>query len=524
MNKYIIENKEISIEEFLEVVENDYYIETDNQVLNKIQESRQILDDFVNEGRIIYGVNTSMGGFVNYLVPVEHASVLQQNLLKSVASNVGEYFDKHIVRSVMIARLLSLSKGVSAITLKNYKILQEMINKRIYPCIPEKGSLGASGDLGPLAFIALVATGKWKALYQGKIMSGKDAMNAAGIELMELSYKEGLALINGTSAMVGLAAENYKRAKTLFENYIFISGLSFEGLETKIKPFVPEVHERKKHSGQLAVAKKIVKILSSSRLIVDEATTEKFLKEKFDNTVKGMDRQIEDAYSIRCTPQILGPVSETLDFIKEIITNELNSSSDNPLVIPEHGDVFHNGHFHGQYISLSMDFLSICMTTLSNLSDRRIDRFMDASNSNGLPAFLCRTDPGLRMGLMGGQFMSTSITAENRSLCTPVSTQTLTSTGDFQDIVSFGLVAARRARDIIENAGYIIAFELLCSCHAIDMRGKDKMSIYTRPLYAKVREILPYNDDDFIITDYCEEIKNLVLDNGTLNKLNSNLL
>ena len=171
-----------------------------------------------------------------------------------------------------------------------------------------------------------------------------------------------------------------------------------------------------------------------------------------------------------------------------------------------------------------MDFLSICMTTLSNLSDRRIDRFMDASNSNGLPAFLCRTDPGLRMGLMGGQFMSTSITAENRSLCTPVSTQTLTSTGDFQDIVSFGLVAARRARDIIENAGYIIAFELLCSCHAIDMRGKDKMSIYTRPLYAKVREILPYNDDDFIITDYCEEIKNLVLDNGTLNKLNSNLL
>ena len=328
MNKYIIENKEISIEEFLEVVENDYYIETDNQVLNKIQESRQILDDFVNEGRIIYGVNTSMGGFVNYLVPVEHASVLQQNLLKSVASNVGEYFDKHIVRSVMIARLLSLSKGVSAITLKNYKILQEMINKRIYPCIPEKGSLGASGDLGPLAFIALVATGKWKALYQGKIMSGKDAMNAAGIELMELSYKEGLALINGTSAMVGLAAENYKLAKTLFENYIFISGLSFEGLETKIKPFVPEVHERKKHSGQLAVAKKIVKILSSSRLIVDEATTEKFLKEKFDNTVKGMDRQIEDAYSIRCTPQILGPVSETLDFIKEIITNELNSSSD----------------------------------------------------------------------------------------------------------------------------------------------------------------------------------------------------
>ncbi|EOT44529.1 phenylalanine aminomutase (D-beta-phenylalanine forming) [Enterococcus columbae] len=519
MKKFIIKDEEISIENFAAVVRKENcIIETANEVLAKINGSRKLLEDFVTNGRIIYGVNTSMGGFVNYLVPIEYASRLQQNLLHSVASNVGEYFDTQVVRAIMLARLLSLSKGVSAITLKNYEILQEMLNKQVYPCIPEKGSLGASGDLGPLAFIALVATGRWKAIYQGKIISGKEAMVAAGIDIMELSYKEGLALINGTSAMVGLAAENYMRAKALFDNYIVVSGLSFEGLATKIKPFAPEVHRYKKHTGQQYVAQRIVDVLNSSKLIVDEKETENMLREKFTNDSQGMDRQIEDAYSIRCTPQILGPVKESLDFIKRIITNEMNSSSDNPLIIPEYEEVFHNGHFHGQYISQIMDYLSICMTTISNLSDRRIDRFMDASNSNGLPAFLCHTTPGIRMGLMGGQFMSTSITAENRSLCVPLSTQTLTSTGDFQDIVSFGLVAARRAKEIIDNLSYIVSFELLCACHAVDLRGKEKLSYGTKILYEKVREVVPFSDEDFIITDYCEKLKELLFNDNLLEK------
>ena len=222
MDKFIVDNKNIDILSFLKLVNNaSIKLELSCEVARQVEESRKLLDKFVHEGRIIYGVNTSMGGFVNYVVPVDFAEKLQLNLLHSVASNVGDFFDDKIVRAVMIARFLSLSKGVSAISLRNLNVLKEMIDREIYPCIPRKGSLGSSGDLGPLAFIALVGTGKWKAKYNGKILSGEEAMRKAGIEKMRLGYKEGLALINGTSAMTALAALNIKKARQLFEIYLY---------------------------------------------------------------------------------------------------------------------------------------------------------------------------------------------------------------------------------------------------------------------------------------------------------------
>ena len=510
MSVYKIYNKNISLPDFNRIVDDqNCIIEIDEEVKKNIINSRNLLDRFVKDGRIIYGVNTSMGGFANHLVPVEFAEELQNNLLASVASNVGYHFNDAIVRATMLARIISLSKGVSAISLDNFMILVEMLNKKVFPCIPQKGSLGASGDLGPLAHIALVATGKWKAKYNGEILDGDKALKKAKIKPMKLGYKEGLALINGTSAMVGLGAIVWNQTDLLLKSYEFVSALAFEGLATKMKPFDPKVHKRKLHQGQNICASHLWEILSSSKLIVDEKETEKDIQQKNENKLQNLDNQIEDAYSLRCTPQILGPIYDTLKFVKGIIENELNSSSDNPLVLVDENEVFHNGHFHGQYVSMAMDYLSICLTTLSNLSDRRIDRFMDRNNSNGLPAFLCKESPGLRLGLMGGQFMATSITAENRSLCTPLSIQSLTSTGDFQDIVSMGLIAARRANEILENTSYIISFELLCACQAVDIRGKDGMSILTKPLYEEVRKIIPYLSFDVSITPYIEKIKEL---------------
>ncbi|MGE7997632.1 phenylalanine aminomutase (D-beta-phenylalanine forming) [Lysinibacillus sp. NPDC093190] len=511
MITYELSSNKIELEDFMKIVKNEkVQISVSDDVKNNVMASRKLLEKFVEEQRIIYGVNTSMGGFVNFLVPIEKAEELQNNLLASVASNVGEYFDDTTVRATMITRLISLSKGASAISIENFNILLEMINKNVLPRIPQKGSLGASGDLGPLAFIALVATGKWKAKYNGEVMSGNDAMRAAGISPMTLSFKEGLALINGTSAMTGLGITIWHDATKLLNRYEYVSALSFEALGTKLKPFDPKVHYRKLHQGQRKCAENIYEILNESKLIVHEENVESEIQKSNDNTVMELDKQIEDAYSLRCTPQILGPIYDTLDFIKEILTNELNSSSDNPLIIPEEEEVFHNGHFHGQYISMAMDYLSICLTTISNLSDRRIDRFMDKSSSNGLPAFLCKENPGLRLGLMGGQFMSTSITAENRSLCTPLSIQTITSTGDFQDIVSFGLIAGRRSKEILQNARYIIAFELLCACQAIDIRGNAGISSKTKPMYDSVRNIIPYLSKDVSITPYIEELTQLL--------------
>ncbi len=511
-----VRDEDIAIERFIEICHKESTkIKLSAEVCRKVHESRALLDRFVEQERVIYGVNTSMGGFAHVLVSIDLASQLQNNLLHSVATNVGEYFDDQSVRAIMLARIFSLARGVSAISLDNLQIYVELFNHRIYPCIPQKGSLGASGDLGPLAFIALAATGQWRVRRHGIEQDAKDVLEVLKIRPMRLSYKEGLAMINGTSAMAGIAALNWHQADVLLRMYTMISCLSFEALETKQKPFDPRVHQRKRHVGQLDLARRISTICASSRQIVDEHEEEKRIQALSEGKtgVQSTHRQIEDAYSLRCTPQILGPVQDSLCFIKTMLENELNSSSDNPLVIPEENEVFHNGHFHGQYMAMAMDHLSIALTTLSNLSDRRIDRYMDKNNSNGLPPFLCKDGQGLRLGLMGGQFMATSLTAENRSLCVPLSIQTLTSTGDFQDIVSFGLIAARRAREILNNTAYIVAFELLCACQAVDIReAQDKLSVLTRQLYLETRKVLPFLAIDLTITPFLEKLKLLVHD------------
>jgi histidine ammonia-lyase len=476
----------------------------------KIIDSKNLLDEFIEDNRVIYGVNTGLGGFVNWLIPRDNAQELQENLIEAVATNVGSYLEDRIARAAMLIRLNSLARGTSAISFENFDKLLQIYNSGIAPCIPSKGSLGASGDLGPLACIALVATGKWKAHYKGEIMPGCEALQKAGIEPMILTFKEGLSLINGTSVMAALAAIVVEDTINLVKLYDVISGLTFEALKVKKKPFDPKVHKQKPHPGQQNTAKNLWAILGDSQMIVDEDVVEKQLHSLQGEVPVATETPIEDAYSIRCTPQILGPVKDTLRWIRQIVTNEINSSNDNPLLLTEHRDVFHNGHFHGQYISMAMDYLGICLTTLSNLSDRRIDRFMDKNHSNGLPPFLCTHKAGTRLGLMGGQFMATSLTAENRSLCQPLSIQSLTSTGDFQDIVSLGLIAARRAYEIFQNAVYIIAFELLCAAQGAEIRGPDQLSTVTKELFRQVRLRVPYLDKDRSLTDYLESLAALI--------------
>jgi histidine ammonia-lyase len=483
----------------------------DDTVRHKVQVSRETLEKFVDEGRVVYGVNTSVGGFVDWLVPVTMAQQLQENLLNAVATNVGAYLDERTVRAIILSRIVSLARGNSAISTENLDKLVAVYNSGVSPCVPEKGSLGTSGDLGPLASIALVCVGQWKARYKGETMPGAEALAQAGIEPMKLSFKEGLALVNGTSGMVGLGSLVFAQARRLLDTYLTISALSVEGLRGMTKPFDPRVHALKPHLGQRLVAESLWRTLADSLLAVNEHDTEKTLAGEMGVVAKAGSQPIEDAYSIRCTPQILGPVQDNLEVIAKTLESELNSSNDNPLVLPNENDVFHNGHFHGQYVAMAMDQLIISLVTLTNLANRRIDRFLDKNNSNGLPAFLCRETPGLRLGLMGGQFMSASLTAENRAMATPMSIQSLTSTGDFQDIVSFGFVAARRAREVLTNTTYVVAFELMCACQAVDIRGNEGLSSGTRELYERTRELVPYLDRDVTITDFIEAIAGQIL-------------
>ncbi|MFJ5777064.1 phenylalanine aminomutase (D-beta-phenylalanine forming) [Streptomyces sp. NPDC093094] len=502
----------VRLDQLFDVATDRTPVALDPAVRDRVRRSRDLLQQFVDDGRVIYGVNTSMGGFVDHLVPVSLARRLQENLINAVATNVGPYLDETTVRAVMLARTVSLARGNSAISPVNLDKLIAVLNSGVVPCVPEKGSLGTSGDLGPLAAVALVCAGQWKAFVDGELLPGDKALARAGVEPMELSYKEGLALINGTSGMVGLGALVYERARRLVDVYQLVSALSVEGLAGMTKPFDPRVHRVKPHRGQQAVAARLWEILSLSGLARNERDTERVLADEMGDSAKAASLPIEDAYSIRCTPQILGPVVDCLETVGRTLTDELNSSNDNPVVVPEENEVFHNGHFHGQYVAMAMDHLTIALTTLTNLANRRVDRFLDKSNSNGLPAFLCQEDAGLRLGLMGGQFMTASVTAETRALTVPMSVQSLTSTADFQDIVSFGFVAARRAREVLVNASYVVAFELLCACQAADIRGADRLAPATRRLYERTRRIVPFLDRDETITDYVEALAAHLLD------------
>ncbi len=509
-NTLILDGYSMTIEELM-TAGNDLSIkvEVDEKNWPKIRDCRDLVDKWASEERCIYGVNTSCGGLVDYLLPRERDNDFQKNLVRSITTQVGKPFEDTMVRKFMIARANSLCRGYSGIKEKNLKIYLDMINKHVFPLVPRKGSLGTSGDLGPLGCIASVAFGEWKAKFNGKVMPGKEAMDAAGVELMYLNAKEGLSLINGTSGMVGLACTVISEATNTLKNSDIIAAFAIETLMGRYNPFDVRVHEQKYHPGQYATAMNLTKLLAGSQLAIDEQE----LSLKLQTTLKEhkgvsvADIPVEDAYSIRCTPQFVGPTKEAVQHAHEVLLRELNSSNDNPLIFTEWDTFIHNGHFHGQPISFVMDCLGIAMINLGVVSDRRIDRFMDVAHSTGLPPFLCKEDTGVRMGLMGGQFMTTSLVAENRTLAVPASIQSITSTADFQDIVSFGLIAGRKARKIVENTNHILSFELLCAAQAADIRGVEKLSPAGKIMHKAVRETLEYMDYDKVYIDDMETLK-----------------
>ncbi len=509
-NTLIIDGYTLTIEELMKAGKDlSMKVEVDEKNWPKIRDCRKLVDKWANEERCIYGVNTSCGGLVDYLLPKDRDNDFQKNLVRSVTTQVGKPFEDELVRIFMIARANSLCRGYSGIKEVNLKIYLEMINKNVFPLVPRKGSLGTSGDLGPLGCIASVAFGEWKANYKGKLLPGKEAMAAAGIELMYLNAKEGLSLINGTSGMVGLACTVITEATNTLKNSDIIAAFAIETLMGRFNPFDVRVHEQKYHPGQYATAMNLTKLLAGSGMAIDEQE----LSLKLQSTLKQhkgvsiADIPVEDAYSIRCTPQFVGPTKEAVQHAREVLLRELNSSNDNPLIFTEWDTFIHNGHFHGQPISFVMDCLGIAMVNLGVVSDRRIDRFMDSAHSTGLPPFLCKEDTGVRMGLMGGQFMTTSLVAENRTLAIPASIQSITSTADFQDIVSFGLIAGRKARKIVENTNHILSFELLCAAQAADIRGVDLLSPAGKIMHKAVRETLEYMDYDKVYIDDLEALK-----------------
>jgi len=442
------------------------------------------VDRFVQEEKVVYGITTGFGKFSDVVISSEEAKELQRNLIISHSCGVGNPLQEEAAKGIMVLRINALAKGFSGIRPSTLNTLVQMVNNNVNPVIPEKGSLGASGDLAPLAHMVLVMIGEGEAYYNGQRMPGAKAMEMAGIETVELTSKEGLALINGTQVMTSIGALALYDAIMLAKTADIAASLTIEALNGITDAFDPKVHNARGHLGQINSADNLLKILKGSSM-----------------TTRQGEMRVQDPYSLRCTPQIHGATKDALEFIKSKVETEMNAATDNPLIFTEEEEVISGGNFHGQPMALPFDFLGIAIAELANISERRLERLVNPALSNGLPAFLTRKG-GVNSGFMIVQYSAAALVSENKVLAHPASVDSIPSSANQEDHVSMGTIGARKARDILENTKKVIAMELMGACQAIDIRGKSGLGMGTEEAYRIIRDrITTLENDRIMYTD-----------------------
>ncbi|MDH5266079.1 MAG: histidine ammonia-lyase [Candidatus Bathyarchaeota archaeon] len=402
-----------------------------------------------------------------------------------------------IVRALMLLRINTLAKGYCGIRLET---LVEMLNKRVHPIIPAKGSVGASGDLAPLSHMILVLMGEGKAEYQGRVMTGKEAMEKAGIRPVQLEFKEGIALNNGTQLMTAIAALTIHDAEKLIKTWEVATALTLEALLGVSDAFDERIHMVRPHEGQAITAKNIRELIAGSRLV----QTGKEAMEKL--------HRPHDPYSLRCVPQVLGAARDAIAYARSAVEVEINSATDNPLVFPEDEICLSGGNFHGQPISLAMDLLGLALTIVGNISERRTARLLDEKLNNGLPAFLIPPEAkkGLNSGLMTVQYTAAALASENKVLAHPACVDSIPTSANFEDFVSMGVSAAQKATQILKSVEYIVAIELLCAVQAVEFHGSEKLGKGTKMAYLTVRKTVPVLSEDRVLSEDIEKIRQIV--------------
>lgn len=440
--------------------------------MEAVRKSRKAVEKIVSEQRIVYGINTGFGKFSDVLIDKRNVGELQLNLIRSHACGVGEPFPEKVAKAMLLLRANALLKGHSGARPIIIERLLEFANKDIIPVVPQQGSLGASGDLAPLAHLALVLVGEGEAFYKGERMESLKALELEKIEPLNLEAKEGLALINGTQAMTAMGVVAYLEAEQLAFESELIASMTIEGLNGIIDAFAEEIHAARGYRQQIETADRIRRFLQDSSL-----------------TTRQGELRVQDAYSIRCIPQVYGASWQALDYIKEKLEIEINAATDNPLIFDEGDRVISGGNFHGQPIAFAMDFMKIAVAELANISERRIERLVNPQ-LNDLPPFLS-PQPGLQSGAMILQYAAASLVSENKTLAHPASVDSIPSSANQEDHVSMGTIAARHAYQIIQNTRRVIAIELICAMQAVEFRGIGKMADSTRKLYEMGRKLVP---------------------------------
>ncbi len=476
---------DLTPEQIIAIGVGDCRVELDPRALARCRASREFLDREVAANRIIYGVNTSFGPMCNKIIDREELERLQVNLILSHAAGLGAPLPHYIASGVMAVRLNALVKGYSGVRIELLELLRDMINARIAPYIPESGSVGASGDLVHLAHAALGVIGRGRVFHRGVLTDAPAALQAAGLTPARLSYKEGLALMNGTSAMTALAAFAVFGAQKLLRIACVTAAFAMEifgGIDDALDA---DLHHLKPHPGQAHVAQAVGRLIDGSRNITRRADMhERIRSADSRQPVFETDVNVQDVYSIRCTPQILAPVWECIDAAARTIEVEANSTNDNPVIVPERRKVIHGGNFHGQSIAFAMDALCMAVAQLCTLSERRINKMLDPGLNEGLPEHLIVEQPGLTMGFMGAQYLATSATAEARQLANPVGTLSISCNAANQDVVSMGTVAARKAHRAVSNAKHVVTVEVLTDLQALSFGDVSTLGEGTRRVHA----------------------------------------
>lgn len=464
-----IDGDNLAIEDVYAVAVNNEKIGITDDTVSKVIKSQKKLRDLMAKGGMIYGINTGFGSLLNVKISQADVLDLQKNLIRSHSSGTGTPLEREYVRAMMVVRLNSLCKGYSAVSPELIRHTMEFINQDITPFVPRYGSVGASGDLAPLAHVALTLMGEGKVFFRGEIVPSSEAMEKSGMQPYSFLEKEGVAFINGTSTISGILSVNLHRSYEILRNAILSAAISFEGLKGTRRAYTDWAVESRPHRGQIEVAKEFLKVIKGSE-IIDKSTRTK----------------VQDPYSLRCIPQVYGAVLDTMNYARNVLTTEINSATDNPLVGDD--EVISVGNFHGEPVALISDFLAIAMTDLGNMIERRLARITD-ENLSGLPPFLVENS-GLNSGYMIPQYTAAALCNRNKTLCFPSSADNIPTSANQEDHVSMGANAAIKLSEIVENVRQIVAIEFLLGTQSLEF-AVDEPSPLVRKIYLEIRKKVP---------------------------------
>lgn len=499
MNQQIISTDAISLLEFEALLNSGKTLVLSEEAKSKIQKCRAYLDQKVEASEeLIYGVNTGFGSLCDTAISKEQLSDLQHNLVRSHACGTGEKIPAHIVKRILLLKVLGLSKGHSGVQLQTVERLLYFFNNDLLPVIYSQGSLGASGDLAPLAHMSLPLFGEGSMWVDGQEVSADEVMKKHQLEPITLQSKEGLALLNGTQFMSAFASYGVSRGYQLWMQSHYVGGMSLDAYDGRLNPFQDNVHQVRNQHGQIASAKLMREVLEGSEIITQKK------------------KHVQDPYSFRCIPQVHGATKDTLDHAAQIVEREINAVTDNPTVFPDEDDVVSAGNFHGQPLALIMDYLAIALAELGSISERRV--FKLVSGTRGLPPFLV-ANPGLNSGFMIPQYTAASIVSQNKQLCTPASVDSIDSSNGQEDHVSMGANAATKLYKVVENVFQIQGIELINAAQALDFRRPMKSSPSIEKIHNEFRKEVPYLENDAFFSPYLHVAKNFVqhkmLNHGT---------